>query len=295
MSTHQNKISLLTINYNSTKYLKKLIKSSEKLQKYINEIIVIDNNSNLNNYNRLKRIKKSTLINTKLIRNKTNLGFSKAVNQGIGITKNNLILLINPDCLITNTDSINEMINCINKSKNNIAVGGKIYKNNKGKIQYSATRGINFMTGIFEFTNVKKIWKNNPWSKNFWIETNKITKPISVSSLCGAFFLFKKKVKNIKFLFDENFFLYLEDLDFGLQITKLGYKVVFCPNSWIIHHGGKSNTSKYNIELKYWYKSREYLFKKYLPKYQYVILKLIFSIEEKLLSLYHFLKNEPAY
>jgi len=133
MSTHHNKISLLTINYNSTEYLEKLIKSSKKLQKYINEIIVIDNNSNLNNRNMLKRIEKNTPINTKLIRNKINLGFFKAVNQGIGVTKNNLILLINPDCLITNADSINEMINFIHKNKNNVVVGGSYIKTTKEK------------------------------------------------------------------------------------------------------------------------------------------------------------------
>lgn len=79
-------VTLIIVNYNSSQYTNNLLFSLEKnYYKQINEIIIVDNNS--------KDFKK---LNTKdkkikLIKNNKNLGFSKAVNQGIYVSKNNFI------------------------------------------------------------------------------------------------------------------------------------------------------------------------------------------------------------
>ena len=105
---------------------------------------------------------------------------------------------------------------------------------------------------------------------------------------------FNKKVIDKIGLWDENYFLYLEDLDFCLGMRKMGYKIVFDPLAKIKHKGGASSNSKYNIVLKHWYNSRNYFFTKHLGQNQGKIIKLIFSIEIKLLSLYHHLRHETA-
>lgn len=204
-------------------------------------------------------------------------------------------MLLNPDCQIIDKRSIKILIEALDKNKKIGVVGGRIFKNTKKNTQMTATNQISFLVGLFEFTNLKKLWINNPWSKNFWVENNRIEKPIYVTSLCGAFIMFRKKINNHFNLFNNKFFLYLEDIDFGIKNNKNNFKVLFVPQAKIIHHGGKSNKSVYHSDLRNWYKSRYYLFDIYLPKYQSIILHSIFFIEEKLLSLYHFLKNEPRY
>lgn len=284
MSSSQ-KISIIIINYNSTEKINKLIKSLELIKKITKEIIIVDNNSK--NLNKLKISKK-----IKLSINSKNLGFSKAVNQGIKKSKSNFILLLNPDSeLIDN--SIEKLFEEIKKDSEIGAIGGKIiYKN---KEIYSATNIPNFLIGLFEFTNFKKIFPRNKYSLNFWPEKKEyITKPIEVTSLCGAFILFRKFDKENKInLLDENYFLYLEDLDFGIRLKEKGYKIIFDPNSSIKHIGGASSSSKYNIVLKYWYKSRKIFFKKHLNKIGGLTLNIIFTIEEFLLKKYHNIKHEP--
>ena len=115
----------------------------------------------------------------------------------------------------------------------------------------------------------------------FWPEkSKKIKDDIEVDSLCGAFLIFRKIFQNQFNLFDENYFLYLEDLDFCLKLRRQNQKVIFSPNSKIYHKGGVSSRNIYNITQKYWYNSRKYFFKKHLKKIEALVLNIIFSIEE---------------
>lgn len=286
MSNKSNKLSVVSINYNSTQKINLLIKSLSKISKYIKEIIIIDNNS--------KDVEK--LISKKnihLIRNESNLGFAKAANQGIKVSKSNLILLINPDCYLED-NSIIKSIHKITKDKKIGIIGGKIKKDNSNKYQFTANSKPSFLTGIFEFTNLKKLFPNNHFSQKFWIEkTYKLEKPIKVNSLCGAYIILRKKIGKKLNLFDERYFLYLEDIDIGDKVNNAGYKVIFDPESEVTHFGGSSSNSKYNIVLKYWYLSRKKYFQKHLNPFESAILTIVFTLEEKFLWIYHKIKAEP--
>jgi len=282
MSIH--KISIIVINFNSTKALIKLLNSVDKIKKIIGEIILIDNNSTHFNASLIPLQNK-----TKLVINDTNIGFAKAVNQGIDISKYKYILLLNPDTKIIDNSIVNLYQQILTKNEIG-AIGGKIISKNQ---RYSANKKPNFLTGIFEFTNIKKIFPNNKFSTDFWPEIKNPNKKLEVDSLCGAFILFKKYLNKHKLKFDENFFLYLEDIDFGLNIREMGYKIIFDPKSKIYHTGGVSNTSQYNTILKYWYRSRKYFFKKHLNTFEGIIITIIFNIEERILSIYHHFTHTP--
>ena len=279
-------ISVITVNYNSAIHTNKLIKSLSKISKYIDEIIIIDNNSTDSD-----KLVSST--NTLIIKNKVNFGFAKAVNQGITKAKNKIIFLVNPDCYLENK-SILKSIEKIQKDSSIGAIGGKIKKANSSEYHLTANSKPTFLTGLFEFTNLKRLFPNNSISKIFWVEkTYKSKKPIEVNSLCGAYIILRKKLGNNLNLFDERFFLYMEDIDFGDKINEKGYKVIFDPNSEITHVGGASSGSKYNTVLKHWYVSRKKYFQKHLNPIESSILTVIFTLEEQFLRFYHRIKAEP--
>lgn len=280
------KITVLIINYNSSTNTNKLVKSLNKIDKYINKILIIDNNSS-----DIKKLKHTSKTN--LVINKTNNGFAKAVNQGIKLAKSEFIFLTNPDSYLEN-DSILKSLEKISKDERVGAIGGKIRKPNSNKYHLTATSKPNFLTGLFEFTNLKKLFPNNSISKDFWIEkSKKITKPTEVNSLCGAYIILRKKINNKLNLFDERYFMYLEDIDFGDNINENGYKVIFDPESEIIHIGGASSNSKYRSVLRYWYTSRKKYFQKHLNPICSSILIIIFTLEEQFLKIYHKIKSEP--
>ncbi|EKD44062.1 MAG: Glycosyl transferase family 2 [uncultured bacterium] len=284
------KATVISVNFNSGVYITKLIDSIDKnIRNSVDEIIIIDNNSKQSDKAKLKRLNKKSII----IFNNENVGFSKAVNQGIKLAKNNYILLLNPDCILIDT-SIKKLIKTISENKTIGACGGGLVDPLTNQIVPSANGRPDFFTGIFEFTNLKKIFPNNAFTKHYWIERNShILQKTEVSSLCGAFILFKKSINGQSLTFDESYFMYLEDVQFGIDINKLGFKVIFDPNVKIFHHGGKSNDSKYKTVLKYWYNSRKIFFKKNLSQLQGKLLEIVFTAEEHLLKTYHSLSNTP--
>lgn len=281
------KISLIIVTYNSDKTIFQLLRSINYIKNIIKEIIIIDNNSSLFNKAKIQKI----YPKIKIIQNKINIGFAKAVNQGIKISKSSYILLLNPDTYLID-DSIINSYKLILKNNNIGAIGGKILNINK-RNSYTANSKPTFLTGLFEFTNLKKIFPNNRYTNKFWLEKKiKINKPINVSSLCGAFIIFRKKLNNKFNLFNEKYFLYLEDIDFGIKINNQGYKVIFDPNSHIVHLGGYSSKNKYKTDLKHWYQSREIFFKEHLNIFTSIILILIFKLEKNILYLRSLYKHE---
>lgn len=280
---------IVIINYNSTNHLNKLIQTVNKFIKpVIKNIFIIDNNSE-----DFEKFLYSKLKNIRIIKNKNNVGYAKAVNQGIKLSKNKFILLLNPDTKIIDK-SITNCIKYIENDDKIGIIGGKIKEYNGNSFHYTANTRATFLTGIFEFTNLKKIFPNNLFSKKFWPESHiNFKKPIEVDSLCGAFILFRKKINKKLNLFNEEYFLYMEDIDFGIKNKDMGYKVVFFPKAQIEHISGASSNSKYKIVLNHWYKSRNIYFKKHLNKTESNILSTIFNIEEHLLKTYHYLKHQP--
>lgn len=282
------KLSLVIVTYNSNKTIFNLLSSIQFIENLIKEIIIIDNNSLFLDKNKIKKISPKI----KIIQNNKNVGFAKAVNQGIKISKSNYILLLNPDTYLIDNSIINTL-KIILKDKKIGAIGGKIL-NEKGENSYTANSKPTFLTGLFEFTNLKKIFSNNKYSHQFWLEKDKkINKLIEVSSLCGAYLIFKKKLNNQLNLFNEKYFLYLEDLDFGIKVNNQGYKVIFDPNSQIVHIGGYSTKNKYKTDLKHWYESREIFFKEHLNFFASIILISIFKLEKLILYLRSLYKHEP--
>lgn len=284
------KITVITVNYNSATYTKHLINSvCEYIPKFVKEIIIIDNNSKEADKKELKKNEQKS----KIIFNSENVGFSRAVNQGISLAKTDYLLLLNPDCVLVDS-SISKLIKLINEDRTVGACGGKLIDPLTNQVVPSANRKPTFFTGLFEFTNLKKMFPNNVFTNYFWVEkTPNNIQRINVSSLCGAFVLFRKTIQNQEISFDNSYFMYLEDVQFGVDINKMGSVVVFDPNVRIIHHGGKSNNSKYKTVLKYWYNSRKIYFKKNLPYLQGKILEVIFTLEELFLKIYHLLLNTP--
>lgn len=281
MSTN-NKLTIIIVNYNSLKNLNKLLQSLIHIESIIKKIIIIDNHSNKFNL--------TTSGKKVIIKNNQNIGFAKAVNQGIKLAKTEIILLLNPDCELIDSSPIHTYKIILN-NKYIGAIGGKIIQHNSNKTQFTATNKPNFLTALFEFTNFKKIFPNNKYTKQFWIEMDKnIKNPVLVYSLCGAYLFLRK---NIKTSFNEKLFLYLEDLYLGKTLETSKHEVWFDPNSRVFHTGGSSNNSRYNIVLEHWYHSRKVYFLKFLPKHQSYLLYIIFTIEEQLLKIFHYFKKQP--
>jgi GT2 family glycosyltransferase len=242
-------LSIIIVNYNTKEFLKKCISSLlycvSKNVSY--EIIVVDNASSDESPTEILNLK-SQIPNLRIILNRKNVGFSKANNQGVKISKESkYVLFLNSDTIMQN-QTIEEMINFMDTHKDAGASTCKLIMPN-GKIDDATHRG--FPTPWNSFSHFLGLEKMFPTSKLFagyslgWMNLER-THMIDV--LAGAFMLVRRVAGEQAKWWDEDYFFYGEDIDFCYMLKEKGWKIYYVPTVSIMHYkgvsGGIKNISK---------------------------------------------------
>jgi len=248
------KLSIIIVSFNAKEFLKKCL---ESIYRYIDisayEIIVVDNDS----IDGSAKMVKKEFSKVELIENSKNLGFAKAVNQGIREAKGEFIFLLNPDSEIKR-GVLRKLIEFAEKNPDAGVVGVKLL-NPDGSIQPSI---YHFPT---IFRAIKEFWFGQRGAYEKYAPAG--MEPVEVDAVTGAAMLISRKTIEKVGFFDERYFMYFEDLDYCRRVRKAGLKVYYFPRAEIIHHHGKSafsvgekaycwlcQSSKiYNGVLKHWF------------------------------------------
>lgn len=220
------------------------------------EIILIDNNSQDDS---IRKIKKEFNNKIKIIENKENTGFAKANNQGAKIAQGQYLFFLNSDTIITR-DILNEIEKIFLDNKK-IGIISPILKLTSGQNQRAAF-GIfpTFFKLITQKTKIELIPnENKELFECDWV---------SGCALTIKHDLFNK-IKG----WDENFFLYYEDIDICKQINLIGYKSVMATKINLIHLGGQSLKMS-PFKRKIYYQSQDYYFKKYYNNITCLLIKI---------------------
>jgi GT2 family glycosyltransferase len=260
-------ISIIIVNYNTKQLLENCITSIIENTKQIHyEIIVSDNNSTDGSLTMVK----TKFPNVHLINNNNNLGFSRANNIAYKRSKGENLLFLNSDTLVLD-GSLKKMNEYLKAHPEVGIVGPKIF-NSKGQPTRSYMR----------FLDLRKLFLGSEILKHF-IDVEKYRIHHSeydydsikkVPWISGACMMTRRKVFQQAGLFDERYFLYLEDMDLCLQVTKLGYAIVYFPQAEIIHYfGGSSENNHHKLSLIH-KDSMIHYFKKNFSCFHYLIAKL---------------------
>jgi len=224
-------IDVIIVNWNSGEYLKKCIDSIflTNNKNYINTIFIIDNNST--DFS-LSRIEPDNKI--KIIHNKTNVGFSKACNQGFKLSKSPYVLLLNPDTQLLN-NTIADCIIFMNQNNETDILGCQLL-NDKGEISPSCSRFPSVLGILSDSLGLSKIAPS--LFKPGIIMTNWDHKESRyVDQLMGAFMFMRKSLFQKIGYFDERFFVYYEEVDFSWRLAQKGGKSFFNSEIKAIHSG----------------------------------------------------------
>ena len=246
-------VSIIYVYFNTPIEIKQSINSVLKTSGIRFEIIIVNNNSP-------KPLPKNLKKSVKIITNLKNLGYGKAVNQGVRIAKGEIILLANPDTIFLK-DSISLMFKKITIDKK-IGVIGPQLLSKEGKILHSIASMPNLPDVLFAQSFLNKLWPNNYYSRKYWaigIDKNKEQESDTVG---GAVMLMRKSIFKKIGGFDERFFLYFEEADLCKRIKLAGYKIIYLPNAKVIHFVGRRTKNKNFIKQNF-EKSRFLFIEKY--------------------------------
>jgi len=259
-------LSIIIVNYNVKEFLQNLLDSIDKASTNISkEIIVIDNASDDGSI----EVIKEKFPSVKLIENKINIGFGRANNQGLTIAKGKYILFVNPDCIVSE-DTFDNMISFFESNSECGLAGCKIL-NSDGTLQLACRRS--FAGPWTSFTKVTGLSNLFPKSKIFarynltYLDENKT---YEVDAVSGSFMMIRKEVYEKVGGFDEQFFMYGEDLDLCYRVQKAGYKVYYVHNTQIIHYKGESTKRSNLDETRLFYDAMHIFVKKHLSSFPVV-------------------------
>lgn len=249
------------------------------------EIIVIDNNSQDDSVAQLKKIK-----NIKLITNHTNLGFAKANNQGIKIAKGNYLLFLNSDTIILHS-AISQSLNWLSSHPESHVCTAQLLNKDKS-IQASGgffptlTNVFTWSFGLDDLPLINKLVPPlHPHPPQFYTHDNFFKKDHQQDWVTGAFMLLRASHLRQLGGFDENYFMYGEELElsYRLHLASPNSQCWYLVGPQIIHLGGASAKNAIDPII------REYLgiisfFKKHRPVWQLSIVKILLKINARLRS-----------
>lgn len=283
LSSSQKVLSIIIVSYNSKNYLKNcidsILKYPPKLGEDKYEIIIVDNNSKDGSvefieetYNKYKFIK--------LIKNNSNKGFSYANNIGIKNSNSKYYLLLNSDTEVFQ-NSINKLMDFFNeseKSKLKLGIAGPKIINSDGSIQLSCRRFPSILNAAF-YTILAGIKPDNRFSRNYKLAGIDRAKPFKVDWVSGSAMMVSKAALDSAGLFDEKYFMYVEDVDLCYRMWEKDFKVFYYPFAEVLHHIGGSGENNSVLSQIRMQKSVLYFYiKTYKKNWKIILIPLVFPV-----------------
>lgn len=251
-------LSVIILNYNVRYFLEQCVLSVQKaLESIDGEIIVIDNNSSDDSCAMMK----SLFPNVKLIENKENVGFPKGNNSGVAQAKGEYLCILNPDTVVAE-DTFTRILNTKNWELNTGIVGCKLI-DGTGNFLPESKRGI--PTPFVAFTKIFGLYKISNLFGKYYAQHLSQNQSGKVDILVGAFMVMKRDLYNEIGGFDENCFMYSDDIDLSYMVLQKGKYNYYFHETTVIHYKGESTVrdSKY---MKRFQEAMQFFYKKHFKK-----------------------------
>ncbi|MCC9073599.1 glycosyltransferase family 2 protein [Flavobacterium sp. F-65] len=251
-------LSVIILNYNVRYFLEQCVLSVQQaLENLDSEIIVIDNNSSDDSCEMIH----SRFPDVKLIQNKENLGFPKGNNIGVSQAKGDYICILNPDTVVAE-DTFTKVL-AFAKEQHNLGIVGVNLIDGAGNFLPESKRGV--PTPWVAFTKIAGLYKFFPKSKycnKYYAQHLKENETGKVEILVGAFMVMKRDLYHEVGGFDEDCFMYSDDIDLSYMVLKQGKTNYYYSETTVIHYKGES-TIKDEKYMKRFQEAMNFFYRKH--------------------------------
>jgi GT2 family glycosyltransferase len=255
-------LSIIIVNWDTKNYLLSCLKSiSEREEEISREVIVVDNGSQDGSVGEVKKVFPSV----HLIENQRNLGFAKAVNQGLQKASGKYELLLNSDTQ-AKPGAIERLLSFMDAHPK-AGISGAQLLNSNGSKQNSIA---NFPSLATELLNKNLLRWLSP--RRFPGKGRIYSEPIDVDSVIGACMMVRRDAWGQVGLLDEDYFLFLEETDWCYRMKKVGWKIYHVPDAEVFHFQGKSAEKEKKRARVEYFRSRYHFFKKNKGNLQWLLL-----------------------
>ncbi len=267
MSTKQVDVSAIIVNWNTRDLLVQCLQSVyDTLGGLDFEIIVVDNAS----ADGSPELVCERFPQVRLIKNRENVGFVRANNQAIRVSRGRYVLLLNSDTIAL-PEALSQMTHFMEYHPDAGAVGPKLI-NPDGRFQASYA---DFPTLLKESLLAFGLarWLYGPYCPSPPPRPGERAR--AVDWVAGACLMVRREVVDSVGLLDEDYWMYSEETDWCYRIHQAGWNVYYLPEIEIVHLGGASSSQRRPemVAQLYWSKLR--FFSKHRGALQTGVLKAV--------------------
>ncbi len=177
-----------------------------------------------------------------IIESGENLGFARANNLGLASAQGRYILFLNPDTCFIN-DSLKQCINFYKQTPDAGLVGCRLLNSNR-----SLQPGCYMFPGLFAYAVINlglHVLLPRSLHRKWMLKNSDFDDILKVDWMRGAFMLVSREKLEQIGMFDEQIFMYGEDMDLCLRAKLKGYQNYYFPHTQIIHHGNQSGQIRF--------------------------------------------------
>lgn len=263
-------LSIILVNYNDRRHLEACLSSVLKTASHLlPEIIVVDNASTDGSRAWLA----GAFPSVRMIANPENVGFSRANNLGARESRGDFLLFLNTDTVVPE-GALDGLLTKLASDPSICAVGPALLHGGRA-FQVSFGRRVSFAA---------QFWQKLVLNPYFKVRMKRGGKDRSVGWLSAACLLCRRTAFEQIGGFDENFFIYFEDIDLCYRLRKAGWRLVHVPAVHVFHEGGATTAPGAAASRFEYRRSQLYFYEKHNSRISHGLLKLYLGLNFRFLA-----------
>ena len=226
------------------------------------------------------------------IENKENVGFARANNQAIMQARGEYTLILNPDTIIT-PQCLQEGIAWMKSHPKCGAIGARMMDGNGVFLPESKRAFPTPWVSFCKIFGLSKLFPRSRWFAKYHLRYLNDAEPQCIDILSGAYMLCSTSVLQQLGGFDEDFFMYGEDIDLSYRIVKAGYENWFLPTP-MVNYKGESTHKDSMRYVRIFYDAMLIFYRKHFPRFRvifYPFIKLGVMVRASLSMAKRFIKR----
>lgn len=229
-------VSVVTVNFNAGDLLITSARAALASTGPV-ELIVVDNGSTDGSVATLRAAVSDPRLT--VIEAGDNLGFARATNTGVRVARGDLLLILNPDCIIA-PDTVARM-RAVMDAHPDAGMAGCLIRNPDGTEQAGSRRAVPTpWRSLVRTLGLARLFPHHRRLFDDFVLAGQPlpAEPVAMEAISGAFMLVRRSALGEVGLLDEGYFLHCEDLDWCMRFRGAGHPILFVPDVEVVHHKG---------------------------------------------------------
>jgi hypothetical protein len=225
-------LSIIIVNWNTQEFLARCLEAVDETAGRIGvEVFVVDNASTDDSAGIVRR----QFPHVNLIENRENIGFARANNQAIRLSRGRYILLLNSDTEVQ-AGALAKMVGFMADHPQVGGCGPRLL-NADGSLQISCHPMLTPWREFWRLIFLDRVWRRATYPQQDWDQET----PRQVEVIKGACFLLRRVALEEVGWLDEQYFMYTEEVDLCYRLAQAGWQLWWVPQAIVEHYGGASS------------------------------------------------------